>query len=75
MFENVRILSSHFISNQIKIFCFLENSEDIAPLCSDIPHWILLFFLSLMNIHNDVSLMKWGEGDRTVCGYFFTHSS
>lgn len=44
MFENVRILSSHFISNQIKIFCFLENSEDIAPLCSDIPHWILLFF-------------------------------
>ena len=33
MFENVRILSSHFISNQTKIF-FLENSEDIAPLCS-----------------------------------------
>lgn len=44
MFENVRILSSHFISNQIKIFFFLENSEDIAPLCSDTQHWILLLF-------------------------------
>lgn len=75
MFENVRILSSHFISNQIKIFFF---SWELWRHCT-IVFWHttldFTFILSLMNIHNDVSMMKLRRDDRTVCGYFFTHSS
>ena len=67
MFENVHILSSHFISNQTKFF-FLENSEDIAPLCSDTQHGILLLFSVSWTF---IMIYLWwsgagGGGDRNV---------